>query len=271
MSVEALLARRLPPRVKRLLRRAMLVAARVIYAGSGVTCPLCGRSFRRLAPFKGEPNERCPGCGSLARHRGIYLYLRDELHAASRPREILHVAPEPALQRWLSSLPQAEYVSADLDSPDADVERDITDIHYRDESFDLIVCSHVLEHVLDDRRAIAELHRVLRTDGDAIIQVPLKGDVTFEDPEVTDPAERERFFGQYDHVRMPGRDYIDRLRTAGFVVEEHDPAAETSDDMVARHALKAGELLYRCRKPGTATPPTQTRSRATSFPASDST
>jgi SAM-dependent methyltransferase len=265
MSVEALLARRLPPRVKRLIRRAELRAARVIYAGSGVTCPLCGRSFRRLAPFKGEPNERCPGCGSLARHRGVYLYLRDELHADSSRRRILHVAPEPALQRWLSALPQTDYVSADLDSPLADVRMDITDIQYGDESFDLIVCSHVLEHVPDDRRAIAELHRVLRSDGDAIIQVPLKGDVTFEDPEVTDPAERARVFGQYDHVRSPGRDYVDRLRAAGFAVEEHDPAAETSDDVVERHALKAGELLYRCRKPGAATPPAQTHSGATAI------
>jgi SAM-dependent methyltransferase len=248
MSLVALAARRLPPEIRQWLRSAALRAAAVAYAGSGVTCPCCGRTFRRFAPFKGRPNEQCPGCGSLARHRALFLFLRDELRLEARAGRILHFAPEPALQRWLARLPGAEYVSADLDSPRADMRIDVTDIPFADASFDVVLCGHVLEHVPDDRRAIAELHRVLAAGGDAIVQVPIRGDVTFEAPDVVDPAERARVFGQFDHVRVPGRDYVERLRDAGFAVDEHDLPAGVEAEAVARHGLKHGEIFYHCRK-----------------------
>ena len=232
-----------------ILRRAALRVAGVAYAGSGVTCPCCGDSFRRLAPFKGRPNEQCPACGSLARHRALFVFLSNELALADRTARVLHFAPERALQQWLSSLPRLEYLSADLESPLALVRMDITDIPYSDARFDLIICSHVLEHVADDQRAIRKLYRVLVGGSEAIVQVPIRGEQTFEDPSVIAPRERARAFGQYDHVRIPGRDYVDRLAAAGFFVEERDIAREVDEETRARHALKPGELFYRCRKP----------------------
>jgi SAM-dependent methyltransferase len=260
--IGSFLQRRLPVTAKVVLRRMALRVAGVAFAGSGVACPCCGHSFRRLAPFKGRQNEQCPACGSLTRHRALFLFLSDELELADRTARVLHFAPERALQLWLSSLPHLEYLSADLDSPLALVRMDITDIPCSDARFDLIICSHVLEHVGDDRRAIHELYRVLASGGEAIVQVPIQGERTFEDPSVTDPRERARVFGQYDHVRIPGRDYVDRLAAAGFLVEERDIAREVDEETCARHALKPGELFYRCRKPSEATPGAATREAA---------
>ena len=186
--IGSFLERRLPITAKMILRRAALRVAGVAYAGSGVTCPCCGDSFRRLAPFKGRPNEQCPACGSLARHRALFVFLSNELALADRTARVLHFAPERALQQWLSSLPRLEYLSADLESPLALVRMDITDIPYSDARFDLIICSHVLEHVADDQRAIRELYRVLVGGGEAIVQVPIRGEQTFEDPSSLTPA-----------------------------------------------------------------------------------
>ena len=131
---------------------------------------------------------------------------------------MLHIAPEPCLEARFKDLLHDGYLSADLSSPRAMEKLDITDIPYPDETFDVIYCSHVLEHVLDDRRAMREFCRVMKDIGWAILLVPITSEKTFEDSSIVAPAERLRVFGQKDHVRRYGPDYVDRLRDAGFTV-----------------------------------------------------
>jgi len=163
-------------------------------------------------------------------------------------KKMLHVAPESQLARLFQEADCIDYLSADLSSPTAMVRMDITDIQYPDGSFDVIYCSHVLEHVSDDKRAMRELHRVLKPGGWAILQVPISGDETFEDPTVTSPEAREQLFGQDDHLRQYGPDYLDRLAAAGFSVSVDGFVRELNDREIIRCGLMRSEDVYFCAK-----------------------
>lgn len=132
---------------------------------------------------------------------------------------MLHVAPERFLTTIFREIKNLDYLSADLNNPLAMVKMDVTKINYPDDTFSVIYCSHVLEHIPKDREAIAELYRVLRQDGWAVLQVPITVDKTYEDPTIVEPEEREKHFGQQDHVRRCGLDYAERIRAAGFIVD----------------------------------------------------
>lgn len=220
-----------------------------------VRCPLCGKTARRFRPFGGgtvvRPNARCPRCDSLERHRLIWLYLRDETDLftpAPEPRRMLHVAPEPVLRERLAGAPLIDYLSADLEPGVADVQMDITAIEFPDDSFDVIYCSHVLEHVPDDALAMRELCRVLRPTGWAILQVPILLARTDEDPSIIDPEERLRRFAQRDHVRAYGPDYADRLRAAGFAVRLDRYAERLGPAAAQRHGLLTQDVIHFCTK-----------------------
>jgi SAM-dependent methyltransferase len=192
---------------------------------------------------------RCPVCGSLERHRLAWAFFqrRTDLFQGQAQR-MLHVAPEPEFARRLARTPGLDYVSADLLDPAAMVQIDLMEIPFPDESFDCIYCSHVLEHVADDRRAMRELYRVLRTGGWAVLQVPITVEVTFEDPAITDPAERVRYFGQADHVRAYGPDYEDRLAAAGFQVTKVPGAEFLAPAEIDRLRIDTTESIFYCRK-----------------------
>ena len=165
------------------------------------------------------------------------------------PRKMLHIAPEAYLSRIFQQVPNLDYLSADLDSPRAMVKMDITNIQYPDNSFDVIICIHVLEHVPDDRQALSEFFRVLKPGGWAILQVPMSDrEVTYEDFTITSPAERERHFGQTDHVRWYGRDYKDRLARAGFQVQVDRFTRELDSSEVRKNGLMYSEDVFLCRK-----------------------
>lgn len=222
----------------------------LVFAGDRVLCPCCGGRFRAFVPERGRPNARCPGCLSLERHRVLWLYLTrsDLLSSAS---SILHFAPELCLRNNLREAPGVCYVTADLSRTSiAEVRADITDIHFEDRTFDTVICNHVLEHVLDDRRAMSELMRVLKPGGLALMQHPVDQTLkrTFEDPSVTSPRERQRLFGQRDHVRVYGRDFTDRLREAGFQVTVSDLFGELDSASIFRHGL-ADEPIWICQRP----------------------
>ncbi|MEA2142786.1 MAG: hypothetical protein QOI64_1216 [Solirubrobacteraceae bacterium] len=219
-----------------------------------VLCPLCEKTARRFRPFGGgtikRPNAQCPHCGSLERHRLLWLYLRDEtdLLGAERPRRLLHIAPEAVLRERLIDRPQIDYLSADLDPGLADVQMDITAIDAPADSFDVILCSHVFEHVPDDALAMRELCRVLAPTGWAILQVPILLAQTDEDPTLTDPQERLRRFAQRDHVRAYGPDYADRLRAAGFEVHPDRYAERLGAACARRHGVLTEEIVHFCTK-----------------------
>jgi SAM-dependent methyltransferase len=216
----------------------------LLVRGSAVHCPCCGSSFRRFRDFSGS-NRMCWRCESLERHRSLTLLFAQRPELFTPGMSILHVAPEPALRLAFERVPAVRYVSGDLTAEFGPEEIDVTDLsQFDDASFDAVVCNHVLEHVSDDQRAMRELRRVLKPGGWGVLLVPdVRDPTTDEDPSLGDPEERLARFGQRDHVRRYGWDYVDRLATAGFKVTVEDPAARFSDAEIERARLrKLGEL-----------------------------
>jgi SAM-dependent methyltransferase len=212
-------------------------------------CPCCQGEFDQFLTFGRvpRPNVRCPGCGSLERHRLAYLYLEREGLLDRPGLRILHVAPEEALAQPLLRSPGVRYMGIDREPGHVDAVMDLTQLACSDDTFDLVICNHVLEHIPDDRQAMRELRRVLRPHGRAIVQVPMSFNLatTLEDLSIVDPETRERLYGQPDHVRLYGRDYLDRLAAAGFHVHIDHIARELGDEMRARYGI-VDEMLVVC-------------------------
>ncbi len=202
-------------------RRGRHLAATLRYAGLRYACPICAGRFRRFGPGpNGRPNARCPRCGSLERHRRIWLYLHGRTDLFERPTRLLHLAPERCLADRLRCTETVDYLSGDLSPGVGMVTLDLTDLDFPDASFDAALCLHVLEHVGEDGVAIAELHRVLRPGGWCLVEVPLRGEETVEAWPGMTGEERARHFYQADHERLYGRrDLAARLGAAGFDVE----------------------------------------------------
>jgi SAM-dependent methyltransferase len=229
---------------------------RARYFGFQRYCPCCRSYLRRFTPYPKPESGRvprseakCPVCSALERHRMIVRYLEDRTDLWNgQPKRLLHVAPETQIRSILSGAPGVRYVSTDLALRQPMVQADLTKLSFADETFDVIYCSHVLEHVPDDVQAMRELRRVLRHDGWAILQVPIVRDVTYEDFSITSPEARLAAFGQRDHVRAYGRDYLDRLRAAGFSVTVDHYARELPPAEQRRLGVMPQEDVYVCRR-----------------------
>jgi len=165
-----------------------------------------------------------------------------------RPKKMLHIAPEPSLRNKFQEIHALDYVSGDLYDSKAMVKLDICNLHYSDDAFDIIICSHVLEHVDDDRKAMRELSRVLKHTGWAMFLIPITADATFEDQSITDPVERERVFGQFDHVRSYGPDFVQRLEDNGFIVHVTKTDDLVEPEEAERLGLLWGEMIFFCQK-----------------------
>lgn len=207
--------------IKRLANGLMRSLKMIAFRGTKYYCPLCQANYAKFTPAgtPSRPNAKCPVCGSLERHRLLWICI-DQLQKTEILKtngRLLHIAPERCLAKRLAK--NYEYVSVDMYSSEVDVKVDITALCFSDEYFDSIICNHVLEHIQDDRKALSELFRVLKYGGWGSIQVPIKGEKTQEDP-FTTPLERERLYGQRDHVRQYGEDFKLRLQNAGFEVLE---------------------------------------------------
>ncbi|MBN3522190.1 class I SAM-dependent methyltransferase [Algoriphagus lutimaris] len=219
--------------------------------GTDVNCPVCNHSYKKFLPYGrvARENALCPNCLALERHRLMWLFLQNKTNFFSAPLKVLHIAPEHCFINRFEALPNLEYITGDIESPLAKVKMDVHQIPFEDNSIDVVFCNHVMEHVKDDIKACSEINRVLKNEGWGIIQSPVYDlPETIEDAGITDPAERERVFGQRDHVRKYGNDYAIRLRKSGLVIEENNYVKELSEGIIKKNALPEKEIIFVCKK-----------------------
>jgi len=227
----------------------------LILKGEQFTDPIDGKSFKTFLPYgygKQRNNVLSPSTLSLERHRLLWLYLNDktDFFTSLEKKKVLHFAPEQAFYKLFRNQKNLDYTTTDLFSPLADVKADICDLPFKDNSYDVILCNHVLEHIPDDTKAMQELYRVLKPGGMAILQIPqdLSRTTTFSDDSITNQKERAAIFGQYDHVRIYGLDYFDKLRSIGFTVIEEDYTHKIAAELVEKYCLAKGEIIPVCFK-----------------------
>jgi predicted SAM-dependent methyltransferase len=226
-----------------------------VLKGTTFTDPIDGKSFRMFLPYgygTQRNNVLSPSTLSLERHRLLWLYLQNEtdFFTSTTKKKILHFAPEQEFYKRFKKQTNIDYTTTDLLSPLADVKADICNLPFEDNAYDIIFCNHVLEHIPDDTKAMQELYRVLKPSGMGIFQIPqdLSRATTFSDDSIVDQKERAKIFGQYDHVRVYGRDYFDKLRTIGFKVIEEDYTNKIGPELVEKYCLAKGEIIPVCFK-----------------------
>ena len=221
--------------------------------GNKYTDPIDGSSFRKFLPY-GYNNVRLnalsPSTFSLERHRLLWLYLKRETDFFEKKIKVLHFAPEKAFLSKFKKLENISYDTIDLNSPLADIKADICNLPLKDNTYDFILCNHVLEHIINDKKAMQELYRVLKKGGIGIFQVPIDitKNKTFEDFSITDPKERNKLFGQYDHVRIYGMDFFDRLINVGFEVKQCEYTAHLNKEEIIKYCLPKKEIIPICIK-----------------------
>lgn len=215
-------------------------------------CPACGTvsaRFQNHGSGKGRSNAKCPVCGAVERHRLFWVYFVNAIwpRLPQGTKKLLHVAPEPIFTELLRSCDTVDYLSGDLGMRRAMIKLDLTDIHFPDEQFDVIICLHILEHIPDDRKAMAEMFRVTKPGGFLLVMVPTYGQNTYEDFNVTSPKDRVKHFGQHDHVRKYGMDIADRLSATGFKVTIW-PREGQLDAEIVKFIAARRRVIFECRR-----------------------
>ena len=226
---------------------------RIIFHGKRYTDPIDNSNYSKFLSYgykRIRKNALCPGTLSLERHRLLWLYLDNETNFLNSSLKVLHVAPEQVFYKKFKKLKNWEYLTFDLNSPIADIKGDLTSTNFKDESFDLIICNHVLEHIKDDKSALNEIYRVLKYNGTSILQVPinLRREKTFEDSTIKSKIQREKYFGQYDHVREYGLDFKDRVEQSGFKVQMINYSKKISKDLIIKYGLMKNDLIPIAKK-----------------------
>ncbi|NDB33821.1 MAG: SAM-dependent methyltransferase [Flavobacteriia bacterium] len=226
-----------------------------LYRGNKVECPVCNKTFSKFLSYGSavahRENVLCPYDLTLERHRLMWLYLRDFSTFFTAPSlDVLHMAPEQCFLPIFKKQANLNYVTADIESPIADMHFDLHQIPLEENRFDVVFCNHVMEHVDDPRQCMRELFRVMKPGGWAIMQVPqdMNREITYEDPTVVTPEDREKHFWQKDHVRLFGKDYPDYLRSAGFEVEEFWLKDHLDAKTFDRFRISSDEVLYIAKK-----------------------
>ena len=224
----------------------------IFFKGTKFTDPINNKSYSYFFPYgynKQRKNALCPGTFSLERHRLLWLYLKKETDFFNSNNKILHFAPEQCFHKFFKSFFK-NYTSIDLNSPIVDIKADICNLPFNDNSYDYILCNHVLEHIYDDEKAMKEIFRVLNKNGIAILQVPIdiKSNLTQDGRDIDDKEVRSKLFGQYDHLRMYGLDYFKKLKKVGFNVKNIDYLSKLSKDEVEKFSLTNAGTIPVCIK-----------------------
>lgn len=220
-----------------------------IYFGNKVFCNICENNYSKFLNYSNRKNAMCPGCASLERHRLLYLYLQNEINLSNRKIKILHFAPEYPLQKIFKKTYGKNYLSTDIEHPDAMLHADITNMPLDNNSFDLIICNHVLQEIPDDKKAMRELFRILKKGGTAIITIPKnkKAKETFENQGEINNKDRKKLYGYYGAIRIYGDDFIKRLKDSGFKVKTIDYIKVFAEKKISKYGLSE-EKIYLCKK-----------------------
>ncbi len=231
------------------ISKPIFIIISILYRGNKVKCPICNIKLKKFFPYGRiiRDNALCPNCLSLERHRLIYLYLKNETIFFNKKLNVLHIAPENCFISIFKSSKNINYTSADLFSPLADIKMDIQKMPFKNNTFDVVLCNHVLEHVDDDIKALKEIIRVMKNGGFSILQVPFYYPLpnnTLEDKTIIKSSEREKAYGQSDHLRKYGKDYKKRLSSVGFKVDENKYINRLSEEEQNKYGLSKNEIIY---------------------------